>query len=32
MVVLTMGGGGCIEGGEVPSKPARENFSMVQLL
>ena len=32
MVVVTMGGGGGIEGDEVPSKSARENFSVIQLL
>ena len=32
VVVVTMGGGGGIEGGEVPSKSARENFSVIQLL
>ena len=31
-MVLIMGGGGGIEGGEVPSKSARENFSVIQLL
>ena len=30
--VVTMGGGGGIEGVEVPSKSARENFSLIQLL
>ena len=29
---MTMGGGGAIEWGEVPSKSARENFSVIQLL
>ena len=32
VVVVTMGGGGGIEWGEVPSKSARENFSLIQLL
>ena len=32
VVVVTMGGGGGIERGEVPSKSARENFSVIQLL
>ena len=29
---MTMGGGGGIEWGVVPSKSARENFSLIQLL
>ena len=32
VVVVTMGGGGAIEWGEVPSKSARENISVMQLL
>ena len=32
VVVVTVGGGGGIEGGEVPSKSARENLSVIQLL
>ena len=31
-MVVTMGGGGGIEWGEVPSISARENFSVIQLL
>ena len=31
-MVVTMGGGGGIEWGEVPSKSARENFCVTQLL
>ena len=31
-MVVTMGGGGGIERGEVPSKSARKNFSVIQLL
>ena len=30
--MVTMGGGGAIEWGEVPSKSARENFSVIQFL
>ena len=29
--MVTMGGGGAIEWGEVPSKSSRENFSVIQL-
>ena len=32
VVVVTIGGGGGIEWGEVPSKSVRENISVIQLL
>ena len=30
--MVTMGGGGGIEGDEVPSKSARDNFSVIKLI